>query len=687
MKAFSRHISADGPEHHTHQDEHAHGHDDACGHGHADTSACTCRACAGGCACGHEHADTARAPLLFISAALFPLSLLAARYRIFPAATFLFAAGYALGAFPVWRAALSSLRSGAVLDENFLVGIATLGAVALKSYAEAAAVLLLFQLGEFLSDRAAGRSRRSILALLAARPDKVTLLRGGAEVSADPAEAGAGETMLVRPGERAALDGIVRGGTSTLDTSPLTGESVPRAIAPGGELLSGCINLSGLLTAEITRPLSQSTATRILALVEEAAGKKARAERFITRFAARYTPAVVVLAVLLALLPPLFTDLTFSQSLYRALVFLVISCPCALVISIPLTFFSGLGTASRYGILIKGSRDLEALARVKTGVFDKTGTLTEGVFEVTAIHPAQGVSEASLLHLAAAAEAQSNHPIAQALRRVSPGEIPSVSDVAEEAGLGVSVTLDGVRVAAGSARLMEKLGFSAPAPAETGTVVHVARGGAYMGHLVISDRTRADAEGTIRTLRAQGVGHIALFTGDRREAGEALARDLGLDGAHCELLPADKVARVEALLDAQREGEALFFVGDGMNDAPVLSRADVGVAMGGLGADAAIEAADVVILSDAPSRLPVAIDIARRTMRIARENIALTLGLKILVLLLGAFGFASMWLAVFADAGVALLAVGNAMRVMRFKPPADKRAKTGNPEKEFLKEA
>ena len=566
------------------------------------------------------------------------------------------------------REAAEGLLKGEALSEDFLMSIATLGALGIgfmpgaeTQFPEAVFVMLFFQVGEWFEEKAEGNSRKSISHLMDIRPDTAHVQRDGKLETVHPEEVKPGETILVQPGEKVPMDGIVLEGTSSLDTVALTGESVPRSIREGDEILSGCVNLSGVLKVKTTKAFGESTAAKILDLVENAAEKKSRSESFITRFARIYTPIVVVLAVLVALVPGFITG-EWSTWIYRGLMFLVVSCPCALVISVPLTFFGGLGGASRKGILIKGSNLIDTLAKVNTVVFDKTGTLTEGVFEVTAVHP-EVIDQKELLHLAAHVERHSTHPIAMALRNAYPDEADDcrVEDIQETAGHGIIATVNGKKVAVGNSKLMEKLGAAWHPCEQEGTIIHVAIDGIYAGHVVISDRIKADSAQAIEALRKEGVRKTVMLTGDQQSVAAAVASALKVDEFHAQLLPADKVTQVEKLI---REG-TLAFVGDGINDAPVLTRADVGIAMGALGSDAAIEAADVVLMDDKPSKVAEAIRIARKTILIARENIVFAIGIKLLVLVLAALGVASMWMAVFADVGVTVLAVLNAMRALR----------------------
>ena len=566
------------------------------------------------------------------------------------------------------KEAAEALVHGEPLSEDFLMSVATLGALGIgfmpgaeTQFPEAVFVMLFFQVGELFEEMAEGQSRKSISHLMDIRPDSANVERDGNLVTVHPEEVAVGETILIRPGEKVPMDGVVLEGSSSLDTVALTGESVPRSIGPEDEILSGCVNLSGALRVKTTKAFGESTAAKILDLVENAAESKSRSESFITKFARIYTPIVVALAVLVAVIPGLVTG-EWVTWIYRGLLFLVVSCPCALVISVPLTFFGGLGGASRKGILIKGSNLMDTLSRIKTVVFDKTGTLTEGVFEVTAVHP-EVIDQKELLHLAAHVERHSVHPIAMALRNAYPGEADNckVEAVTELAGHGVTAMVNGKRVAVGNSKLMEAEGAAWHSCHHTGTIIHVAIDGVYAGHIVISDRIKEDSAEAIRALKAAGISNTVMLTGDQKDVAASVAGALKLDSFYAQLLPADKVSRVEELL---REGP-LAFVGDGINDAPVLTRADVGIAMGALGSDAAIEAADVVLMDDKPSKVAQAITISRRTIRIAKENIWFAIGIKVLVLVLAALGLASMWMAVFADVGVTVLAVLNAMRALR----------------------
>ena len=565
-----------------------------------------------------------------------------------------------------------ALVHGEALDENFLMSVATLGALAIgflpgaeTQFPEAVFVMLFFQVGELFEGIAEGRSRKSISHLMDIRPDTAHVERNGAVLTVKPETVEKGEIIVIQPGEKVPMDGVVLEGASCLDTVALTGESVPRSIGKDDEILSGCVNLSGVLRVRTTKVFGESTAAKILDLVENATEHKSKSESFITKFAKVYTPIVVGLAVLLALVPSFITG-EWATWIYRALMFLVVSCPCALVISVPLTFFGGIGGASRKGILVKGANFMDTLSRVKTVVFDKTGTLTEGVFQVTAVHP-ELIDEKELLHLAAHVERHSLHPIAAALRNAYSDEQDdcSVTDIRETAGHGVIATVNGHRVAVGNEKLMALEGAASHPCELTGTTVHVSIDGVYAGHIIISDRVKADAAEAITALHAAGVRRTVMLTGDQADIAASVASAVGVDAYHAGLLPADKVTKVEALLNTTASEGALAFVGDGINDAPVLARADLGIAMGALGSDAAIEAADIVLMDDKPSKVAEAVRIARRTLSIARENMIFAIGIKILVLLLAALGLATLWMAVFADVGVTVLAVLNAMRALK----------------------
>ena len=564
----------------------------------------------------------------------------------------------------LWEA-IKNLIHGKVFDENFLMALATVGALGIGKYDEAVEVMLFFQVGEFFEDFAVDRSRRSISSLMDIRPDSANLEKDGAVTSVSPEEVAVGDVILIKAGERVPLDGIVLEGNSSLDTKALTGESVPRTVKVGDVIISGCINQSGLLRVQVTKVFSESTVTKILDLVENSSSKKAPAENFITKFSHYYTPAVVFSALALFLLPPLITGGQWLVWLERALTFLVVSCPCALVISIPLSFFGGIGGASKCGILVKGGNYLEALSKAETVVFDKTGTLTAGTFQVTAVHPDK-ISEKQLLEMAALAESYSNHPISLSLKNAYANTLDSsrVTDVEEILGHGVCAKVDGRVVYAGNSKLMEKENIPWHACHLTGTVVHVAVDGIYAGHIIISDQIKPDSAKAISELKKSGVRRTVMLTGDSEAVGAAVAEELGLDEYHTELLPADKVEQGERLLKEKTQKGQLVFVGDGMNDAPVLARADIGIAMGALGSDAAIEAADIVLMDDQPSKIATAISISRKTLQIVRQNIIFAIGVKIAVLILSAFGLANMQAAVFADVGVSILAILNASRAL-----------------------
>ena len=566
----------------------------------------------------------------------------------------------------LWRA-VRNIAHGQVFDENFLMALATVGALAIGEYPEAVFVMLFYQVGELFQSYAVDQSRKSITALMDIRPDYANMEGPDGQLEqVDPEDVAVGDTIVIKAGERIPLDGVVLEGSSTVDTAALTGESLPRQVESGDDVISGCVNLSGLLKVRVTKAFEESTVAKILDLVENSASKKAKAENFITKFARYYTPIVVLAAVALAFLPPLLTSIQWVDSIQRALNFLVVSCPCALVISVPLSFFGGIGGASKDGILVKGGNYLEVLARTEIVVFDKTGTLTRGVFNVTAIHP-DHCDQGQLLELAALAECWSDHPISRSLKEAYGREMDSsrVSSVEEVAGRGVKAVVDGHTICAGNDKLMEDIGVSWHPCHRVGTTVHVASDGVYLGHIVISDEVKPDAKEAVAALKAAGVRKTVMLTGDAQAVGEDVAKQLGLDEVHTQLLPADKVERVEELLKEVSPKGALAFVGDGINDAPVLSRADIGIAMGGLGSDAAIEAADIVLMDDKPSKIAHAIRIARRTLSIVRQNIVFALAVKLLVLVLSAVGLVSMWAAVFADVGVSVIAILNAMRALK----------------------
>ncbi len=569
---------------------------------------------------------------------------------------------YGLAGWDVLWGAVRGIAHGQVFDEKFLMAVATLGAIASQDYNEACAVMIFYQIGELFQGIAVGKSRRDIAALMDIRPDTANVLRDGVEQEVSPEEVAVGETIVVKPGEKIPLDGEVIEGSTAVNTAALTGESLPQDKNVGDKVISGSINMTGVIKVRTTSEFGESTVARVLELVENSASKKAKVENFITRFARYYTPCVVIAALILAIIPPLFVG-NWWDWVNRALTFLVVSCPCALVVSVPLSFFGGIGGASRKGILIKGSNYLETLSKVNTAVFDKTGTLTKGSFAVTAIHPAK-VSNDELLDIAAVAECNSNHPIAQSIVAAHKGHInpERVSSVKEIAGRGVEAVIDGRTIYVGNSKLMDDVRADWHECHHVGTVIHIAENGKYLGHIVISDEPKPDSKKAIQQLKALGVKKVVMLTGDSRKVAENVANELGVDEVRAELLPADKVTEVEKLLESDGP---LAFVGDGINDAPVLSRADVGIAMGALGSDAAIEAADVVLMDDKPSKIPEAMNIARKTMRIVRQNIIVSLTVKGLVLIITAIGMGNMWYAVFADVGVLILAVLNAMRALK----------------------
>ena len=609
----------------------------------------------------HHHGHHEEKPVLLYRVAAVAVLLVAGLLLGEPFSLVLFVAAYLLAGYDILLAALRNIRRGEIFDENFLMSVASLGAMLMGEYAEGIAVLALYQVGEWFQHRAVDRSRASISALMDIRPDYANRVVDGQVEQVSPQEVQAGDVILIRPGEKVPLDGVVVEGVSSLNTVALTGESLPRDVRSGDTVLSGSVNLSGMLTVRVTSAYGESTVAKILRLVESSGESKAQTEKFITRFARLYTPLVCLAAVLVAVVPPLF-DGQWLEWLRRALTFLVISCPCALVISVPLTFFSGIGGVSRKGVLIKGANYLETLAQLDAVVFDKTGTLTRGEFAVTKVVPQLGTS-AQLLEMAALAESSSTHPIARSIMAAWGGEIDHsrIGQVEETAGHGLMAQVDGRRIHAGNARLMAAIGVEAAAVQESGTIVHVAAEGVYQGYLVIADEIKPTAAQAMADLKAAGVRRLVMLTGDRQAVAQDIAHQLQLTEIHAELLPGDKVTHLECLLG---EGKVAF-VGDGINDAPVLRRADVGIAMGGVGSDAAIEAADVVLMDDDPAKLPLAIRIARKTMGIVKQNIVFALGIKLAVMLLGVLGVANMWIAVFADVGVALLAVFNAMRAMK----------------------
>ncbi len=565
----------------------------------------------------------------------------------------------------LWRAARNILH-GQIFDENFLMAIATIGALTLREYPEAAAVMLFYQIGEWFQQYAIGKSRRSISELMNIRPDYANIEAENGLVQIDPYELNIGDTIVIKPGEKIPLDSVIIEGRSTLNTSALTGESVPKDVCAGDTLISGCVNMTGLLKAKVTKTFENSTVAKILDLVENSSSKKAHAENFITKFARYYTPLVVISAALIAVIPSLIFG-EWSEWVQRALIFLVVSCPCALVISIPLSFFGGIGGASKHGILVKGGNYLETLANAEIIVFDKTGTLTKGNFIVTEINPAQ-ISEKDLLELAALSESYSSHPISESLKEAYGKTIDTsrISDAEEIAGQGVRAVVDGKAVYTGNDKLMRSIGIQYNECRQNGTIVHVSVDNVYAGYIIISDEIKPDAIDAVKTLKQQGIRTVML-TGDRREAGEFTAKRLGIDEVHAELLPDDKVTEVEKLISTKSPRGKLAFVGDGINDAPVLACADIGIAMGGLGSDAAIEAADIVLMDDAPSKIALAMKISRKTLKIVKQNIVFALSIKFIILLLGALGMATMWEAVLGDVGVAFLAILNASRALKTK--------------------
>ena len=581
----------------------------------------------------------------------------------------LFIISYIIVGGDVVKRAVKNIFKGQVFDENFLMSIATIGAFFIGEYPEGVAVMLFYQVGELFQSYAVGKSRKSIASLMDIRPDYANVKKGDGLVKVDPDEVQIGDIIVIKAGEKIPLDGKVIEGNSMIDTSALTGESVPREVEVGSDILSGCININGVITAEVTKEFGESTVSKILDLVENASSKKSNSEQFITKFARYYTPVVVIIAVFLAIIPPLVIDgATFSDWIYRALAFLVVSCPCALVISIPLSFFGGIGGASKKGVLVKGSNYLEALAETEIVVFDKTGTLTKGVFNVQEIHP-EGVSKEELLELTAHAESYSNHPISLSLKRAYSKEIDNrrISDVEEISGHGVIATVDGKKVMAGNIKLMKMMDIPYFKGELIGTIVHVAVNNKYIGYIVIADEVKEDSAQAIKELKAANIKQTVMLTGDNKSIGSKVAKELGLDKVYAELLPADKVEKLEELFSQKSKKGKLAFVGDGINDAPVLARADIGIAMGGLGSDAAIEAADVVIMTDEPSKIATTMKISKKTLKIAHQNIVFAIGIKIIVLILSAFGVTTMWAAIFADVGVTIIAVLNAFRALNVK--------------------
>ena len=581
----------------------------------------------------------------------------------------LFIISYIIVGGDVVKRAVKNIFKGQVFDENFLMSIATIGAFFIGEYPEGVAVMLFYQVGELFQSYAVGKSRKSIASLMDIRPDYANVKKGDELVKVDPDEVQIGDIIVIKAGEKIPLDGKVIEGSSMIDTSALTGESVPREVEVGSDILSGCININGVITAKVTKEFGESTVSKILDLVENASSKKSNSEQFITKFARYYTPVVVIIAVFLAIIPPLVIDgATFSDWIYRALAFLVVSCPCALVISIPLSFFGGIGGASKKGVLVKGSNYLEALAETEIIVFDKTGTLTKGVFNVQEIHP-EGVSKEELLELTAHAESYSNHPISLSLKRAYSKEIDNgrISDVEEISGHGVIATVDGKKVMAGNIKHMKMMDIPYFKGELIGTIVHVAVNNKYIGYIVIADEVKEDSAQAIKELKAANIKQTVMLTGDNKSIGSKVAKELGLDKVYAELLPADKVEKLEELFSQKSKNGKLAFVGDGINDEPVLARADIGIAMGGLGSDAAIEAADVVIMTDEPSKIATTMKISKKTLKIAHQNIVFAIGIKIIVLILSAFGITTMWAAIFADVGVTIIAVLNAFRALNVK--------------------
>ena len=612
----------------------------------------------------HETNNKKELAVIIAAAAVFTVAFLmqstgADRFLIFLAA-YLIAGGEIL-----WKAVKNILR-GEIFDENFLMGIATLGAMAIGEYPEAVMVMILYRIGEYFQGLAVKKSRKSITDLMDIRPDHANVEENGIILTKSPEKVKINDIIIVKAGEKIPLDGEIIEGKAIIDTSALTGESIPREAQKGDTVLSGCINTNGLIKIRVTKEFTDSTVSKILELVEHASSKKAKAENFITRFAHYYTPVVVFGALLLAIVPPILTGTAFNIWIERALTFLVISCPCALVISVPLSFFAGIGGASKCGILIKGSSYLELLSKPDSLVFDKTGTLTKGSFKVTKINPQDGITPEELLELTAAAENFSNHPIAISIKNAYGKEInpTAITDVVENAGNGVSANINGIRVLAGNAKLMEKYNINFKQSNESGTIIYTAKNNEFIGYIVISDEIKPDSTDAVKELKKL-VNNIVMLTGDSENTARHIAGELGIEKYYSELLPADKVAKIEEIIQNKAKNKSVIFTGDGINDAPVLARADIGIAMGGLGSDAAIEASDVVIMDDKPSKIPTAVKIAQKTMLIVRQNIIFAIGVKVLFLMLGAFGYMTMWGAVFADVGVTLLAVLNSLRALK----------------------
>ena len=579
----------------------------------------------------------------------------------------IFIISYIIVGFEILRKAVRNIFRGKVFDENFLMSVATIGAFGIGEFPEAVAVMLFYQIGELFQNYAVDKSRKSIASLMDIRPDYANVFRNEKIEKVNPEEVKIGDTIIVKPGEKIPLDGTIIEGTTTLDTKALTGESLPREAKEGDKVLSGCINLNGVIKIKVEKEYGESTVSKILDLVENASSKKSKSENFITKFAKYYTPIVVIIALVLAIIPPLIiSGATFSDWIYRALSFLVVSCPCALVISIPLSFFGGIGGASKMGVLIKGSNYLEALSNTEIAVFDKTGTLTKGVFEVQKVEPVE-ISKEELLKISAYAENYSNHPISKSIKQAYKKEIDEkqIKNYEELSGLGISAKINNQEVLVGNEKLMQEKGIDFEKCADIGTILYVAKEGKYVGYILIADTIKEDAKRTIEELKKNGVKQTVMLTGDRKKVGESVATEIGIDKVYTELLPADKVQKVEELLKTKTEKGKLAFVGDGINDAPVLAISDIGIAMGGLGADSAIEAADIVIMTDEPSKIVKSIKLSKKTMRIVKENIVFAIAIKVLVLILAAFGLSTMWEAVFADVGVSIIAIINALRALK----------------------